>query len=130
VDQESVISNQTPEENKMSIFGDLDVSNISDDPFKVEPNTYKAVVTESGIKEKNGNKGFTFKWTIDEPDSDFHGRSVSEYYSLPATEDTELMSSEEKRSISFLKKRLREAFDFSPEEVNSASPDDLMRKEA
>lgn len=115
----------------MSLFGDMDIDEIGDDPFAIAPNTYLAVVTDCYIKEKDGDKSFIIKWKINEPGSEYHGMGVTEFFNL-IEEGREWadLSGDEKTRQKFFKKRLREAFDLTPEEMGRFTPDDAKNLEA
>lgn len=116
----------------MSIFGDLDVTDLPDDPFYTAPNTYKCVCVEAKIVEKDGKRAFTISWQIDEPESEFNKNRISEYYQLPDPGITDLneLDSDQRRSLKFLKARLIKGFDFTNEEANAANPSECIGKTA
>lgn len=114
----------------MSIFGDLDVKDIPDDPFYVAPSTYWSTCIEAYVQKKDdGTSAFIIKWQINEPDNNFHGSKLQQYFGLPKSND---MTPDERRSVSFLKKTLRRGFGFTEEEVdnNQVKPSQLAGLEA
>lgn len=114
----------------MSIFGDLDVSEISDDPFGVANNTYWAVCTDAKFKEKDGNTAFVITWQIDDPGGEYDRSKITEYYSMyPGLTWAEL-DGEQKKRMKFLKLRLRRGFDLSEKEINTIAPAALINKGA
>jgi len=130
-----------------SIWGDLDADEIPDDPNYVAPNTYFALLTEAKYitdKESGERVALTWKWVIQEPDSDYNGYSVTDYKQLPpsqarmAQEGREIdgrtgkykLTPEEIRSMAFLKQQLIRTFDLSDEEVKRVSIGDLVGKSA
>lgn len=107
----------------MSVFGDLDMANVPDDPFFIPEDNYWAVCTEASTKEKDGITSLVIKWTIDEPESQYHNMSLSEWYGIPSEGESfadwyENLDGKGKMRFSFLKKRLRGAFDLSEADFN------------
>lgn len=115
----------------MGIFGDLDVSDIPDNPFYIAPNTYWCVCTGADRYERDGQESLVIKWAIDEPDSEYHGNNISRWFSMPDLEGRSWadLDSDEKKALKFLKFMLRRGFDLSEEEIDSVSNDDLVGKE-
>lgn len=115
------------------LFGDLDIANVSDNPFEVAPGTYRATCTEALVKknEETDALSLVIKWTIDEVDSEYHGMPVTEYFGLPPRgvlyED---LDAKQKRALKFFKRRLREGFDLSESEMQSLKPSELMGRDA
>lgn len=113
-----------------SLFGDMDIANISDDPFEVAPNTYWCICTESYVKEstKDGDTvvNLIIKWQIDEPDNEYHGNTLTEFYKLFPGQRYEDLDANEKKAMKFLKRRLRRGFDLSEEEMNKLRPSSLI----
>lgn len=73
-----------------SIFGDLDVDRVPDDPFFIEDGSYRWVVTKAGWKTVHPTDGSTpyinanYTATINEEDSPYHGKSVPLSYRVLA----------------------------------------------
>jgi len=124
----------------MSIFGDLDTTQVNDDPFFVKPDTYFAVCTDAEVKVSelpSSNEGnhvtqLVITWNINEPDNEFHGKKQIEYFSLfPERQGVwENYTPEEKTATKWLKRRLRRGFDLSESEMDSVNPSDLQGREA
>lgn len=119
-------------EKQVSLFGNLDAAQVNDDPFYIEPNTYKAICIDAVVKEGNdGSNALILKWQIDEPSSDYHEKSLTDYFTLvdqdAAWED---LDGKQKDKVKFLKRRLRRGFGISESEINSVKPSDLIGKEA
>lgn len=114
----------------MSIFGDLDIASASDDPFKVPPNVYNAVVSEVKVGEtKDKSKtGMTLIYTISDPGGEHDKKQVREWKHIPTPADPKNLSGEDKRAMSFLKARLLD-LGIPEERVNSVTPEDLIGKE-
>jgi len=111
-----------------SIFGDLDVDEIGDDPFGIANGTYWAVVTDAKISEKDGNYALTFQWQIDEPGNEYNANKVSEFYPIyPGKKNSDLDADELKR-MKFLKRRMRRGFGMSEGEMKSLKPQNLIGK--
>lgn len=128
---------------ELGIFGDLDLSNASDDPFFKDDGTYRCNITQASMKEsKNGNKGFTFDYTIDQEDeSGKGGQKIQEWKNVPQVwqvkgyatkEDMEnggpvidKIKADAARDLAFLKLRFKE-FGFTDEEMNTLTPSDFL----
>lgn len=65
----------------MGLFGDVDASDIPDDPFYVAPGTYLCVVSDAQIREKKdgSGSGLAINYEITEPESDFNGMRIQEW---------------------------------------------------
>lgn len=117
----------------MSIFGNLDTTQVSDNPFYVKPDTYWAVCTDAVVKQsEEGTTSLVITWTIDEPDNEFHHKNQQEYFGLfPERNGVwEDYTPEEKTATKWLKRRLRRAFDLSESEVDSVAVSELIGKGA
>lgn len=91
----------------MGLFGDLDANEVPNDPFFVEQGTYHAVLSEaSRVTSNDGTKeGISFKWVIDD-DSDYAGKSVSEWLTIYPDIDASEITAEVKTNMSRTKQRL------------------------
>ncbi len=117
----------------MSIFGSLDTTKVPDDPFYIKPGTYWSFCTDAVVKEtKDGGTQLVLTWTIDEPDSDYHHKTKQEWFSLfPEHEgEWDKYSAQEKEATSWLKRRLRRAFDLSESEIDAVECSELQGKGA
>lgn len=116
----------------MSIWGAADASKVSDNPFHVEPNWYKAVVAECYEKEIDVDEGksqLIVKWKIQAPGTEFDQLPVTDrktYWKRPS----EVLDGEQRRSNSFLKLMLRNGFDLTPDEVNNFTPKQGLNRKA
>lgn len=128
------IRKQLKESRLMSIFGNLDTTQVNDDPFFVKPDTYFAVCTDAEVKvnEERNTTQLVITWNINEPDNEFHGKKQIEYFSLfPERQGVwENYTPDEKTATKWLKRRLRRGFDLSESEMDSVSPSDLQGREA
>lgn len=114
-----------------SVFGNLDLDEVADDPFLVASSTYRCVVVDSKMVEKDGETTWNWEWKVDEPGNEYHNMSIRERYGVwPELTSWNDYSAEQKRTTKFLKKRLREAFDFTVAELNTVTPDMLIGKMA
>ncbi len=112
----------------MSIFGDLDVDEISDNPFEIPDNTYFVTCVKSEFGEKDGTRSFRLGYKIEMAESDYHGLPISDWFS-PINGETESASDltpAQKQKLSHLKKRLREGFDVSAEKMATLNPSELL----
>jgi hypothetical protein len=128
VTPEEVIADikETQEHKKMGIFGDLDIDVIPDDPFRVEPGTYRTVCTDGKFMEHEGNHYLAITWQIDDPESKAHGNNVQKWYSLFPGVKTADLSPEQLKTLSFMKKMLREGFGWSEEDMKTKEPSELI----
>jgi hypothetical protein len=118
-----------------SIFGNLDINDqleINDDPFWIQPGTYKAVCLDCIQKtHKDGTLQCVITWAIDEPANEYHGQKRQEYYGLfPEREKWEDYTAEEKQTTKWFRKRLREGFDLSQQELATVKFSELIGKYA
>jgi hypothetical protein len=119
-----------------SVFGDLDMDNVRDDPWLVDANvTYRTIVTESNTTDKvddDGNTVRTWKWTyhVDDESSDFHGMPIRERHSyfLGERGKWENLNAKEKLQLSLLYDRLRKAFDYTKSDLPTVKTEDLIGK--
>lgn len=112
-----------------SIWGDgIDIEEIPDNPFHVEPGTYQAVCTEATIKvsEDKTKTGLSIVWTIDEPDQAADGAKVREYFAIYPGRDYSTLEAGQKKGLSFFMLRLRRGFDLSTEQIKKLEPEDLI----
>jgi hypothetical protein len=113
----------------MSIWGEMDINDVPDDPFHIPENTYKCIVTDSYVKDKDGTEALIIKWAIDEPANDYHEKPLTEFFPLFKKSFDELTGKEKQRT-SFMKKRLREAFDLSDTQLQEFTPGQAVGKYA
>lgn len=118
---------------KVSIFGDLDMDKVPDDPFAIDPRTYRAVVVEADVKtstrDGETNSFLVIKYAIDEPGDDFHGENVWDRYGIWPNTKWDDMTPAQKKTIKFMKQRLREGMDLTQEEIkNFSDPSTLIGK--
>lgn len=116
----------------MSIFGDIDVDEINEDPFYVAPNTYWAVCTEAKVTGFEGNPDtfLKFSWTIDEPDNDYHGKNLQQLFKIFPGKKKADLTAKEVQGLSYLKRLLRRGFDLSESQIASVNPSELIGAEA
>lgn len=107
------------------LFGELDVDEVPNDPFYVAPDTYKAVLTEvNRVMTKDGSKeGLSFKWVIDEPDSEYNGNNVQDWKNIYPNITRDQVTPMVKKDNARLKQRLTEMG--IPEEDMNSFLDDL-----
>lgn len=93
----------------MGLFGNLDAADIPDNPFYVAPGTYPAVLTEAKIQAKKdgSGSGLSFKWIIEDEDSEYNGQNISDWQNLPPEDLTQDgMTPAIRGALSRLKQRL------------------------
>jgi hypothetical protein len=116
----------------MSIWGEADANEIPDDPFHIEPNWYPAVAVECYEKEVDAAEGsaiLMIKWKIQQPGSQFDGLPVPDRNNFFKRPNDQLSGDQIQRN-SFTKKKIREAFDLTPDQVQSFSPKNGLGKKA
>lgn len=92
----------------MGLFGEVDASEVSDNPWYVPEDTYKCVLTEAGLKTstKNDKEGLAFKWVIEEDDSEYDGNSISDWLTLHRDKSKDELTADDRRDNSRTKIRL------------------------
>jgi hypothetical protein len=122
----------TDETAELGLFGDMDIDEVPDDPFFVAAGTYLCSCTDAKIMEskKNpGQQGLYIQYTIDEPRSDFHGMTLSDWFQLFLGQDYKSLDANEKRTVTNMKVRLRDAFDVPESKLKQTKPSELMGRE-
>lgn len=68
----------------MGLFGDVDASEVPDNPFYVAPGTYFCTLAEANRVEKKdqSGEGLAFKWVINEPDSEYHNNNLQDWKNI------------------------------------------------
>lgn len=111
-----------------SIFGDLDIANAADDPFKIDDGTYRGTVTDAKVQdhEKDGvtKKYLIIDFTVTDPESPMYERKISEWKEIPQPKNPKAPTADEARAASFLKMRLT-SLGIPPERMNKLNTDDL-----
>lgn len=96
----------------MGLFGDVDASEVPDDPFFVPADTYLCILAEATIQDtKTGGQGLSLKWVIEDEDSDYVGNNISDWHNIYSAEflaENEISEANVRRSRSNMKKRLLE----------------------
>jgi len=111
------------------LFGELDAEEVSDNPFYVAPDIYNCTLIElNRVEKKDGSgEGLSFKWQIEDPESDYEGSTISEwiniYPDLTASEITQNVRRDQAR----LKQRLTQ-MGLTSEEMNILLEDDNLDK--
>lgn len=91
----------------MGLFGDIDVSEVPEDPFWVDNGTYLAVLTElKNVETNDGRHGLAMKWVIQEDDSEFNGSQLQDWKNTYPDLTEEDVTPEIKKDLSRLKQRL------------------------
>lgn len=120
-----------------SAFGDLDIDEIPDDPFHIENNVYRWIITKAEFRTSKDNQtgrdrtSANITFNVNNHDSEYHGRPVPQYFTIYpglTRDDFENMDSETranvKRNLSNYKMMLR-AFKLSESEIVSITPDNI-----
>lgn len=117
-----------------SLFGSKiaeQIEDISDDIFLVAEGVYKCFVKDSVIKEKDGNSTLNIVWSIDSPETEFHGLPLRDYINLILDDRPfEELEPQEKRDVKKLKNRLRRGLGFTEEQIakNEVSPSAMLNR--
>ena len=92
----------------MGLFGDIDAQEVADNPFYVAPDTYKCVLAEAGVNTSNdgSKRGLTFKWVIDDEDSEYYQNSVSDWLTLHDDKSADELTANDKKDNARIKQRL------------------------
>jgi hypothetical protein len=115
---------------RMSIFGDLDVTGVDDDPFSVKDGTYRARCTDVSMKDRDDNtKSFSFKYKIEDEDAGiYNGRQVQAFFLMPdlaqysaGTKITD-MAEDDQQKVLRIRHHIRLAFDVPEAELNMFDP--------
>lgn len=108
----------------MGMFGDIDVSEIPEDPFHVDDGTYLSTLTEVKFVKRtsDGQDGIAFKWTITEEDSEFEGNTLNDWKNYYPELTADDLTPEVKKDLSRLKQRLSQMG--VPEESMDSFKDD------
>lgn len=112
----------------MSIFGELDVNDVDDDPFKIDAGTYRSLVLDAFESEKDGSHAFIIKYAIDEPGSEFDKKRLQSFFPMPDLTGIRSMSDlsfEDADKIKRLRRHLRLGFDIPEAELNDVAPSQL-----
>lgn len=85
VDFDAVDPWSETQDEEFSVFGELDVTEISDDPFHIDENTYNWVITKAGYKDTKDSDGITktnvvVTITVDDTESEFHGKPLTQWH--------------------------------------------------
>jgi hypothetical protein len=92
----------------MGLFGELDASDIPENPFYVAPGTYSCVLSEAGVQSKkdNSGEGLSFKWVIEDEDSEYVGMNVSDWFNIYRDITSEEVTPKIKQDMSRMRQRL------------------------
>lgn len=68
----------------MGLFGDLDASDVPENPFYVAPGSYNCVLSEASIvpKKDGSGVGLALKWVIEDEDSEYNGNNLSDWFNI------------------------------------------------
>lgn len=93
-----------------SLFGDVDASEVPDDPFYVAPDTYDCILTEANKVEKKDQSGYglAFKWVIEDEDSEYHGNQIQDWKNIYPDITSDEITPNIRKDMSRLKARLTE----------------------
>lgn len=114
----------------LGLFGETDLEDIPDDPWFVGSGTYLASVTKAERHTKKDGSGYALiiSYTIDEPASDYHGQTKSDWFNLHLVDgrDYSDLDADEKKDVIRMKARLKRAFDKTEEEAKRVRPSELV----
>lgn len=94
----------------MGLFGELDAAEVSDNPFYVAPDVYQCILAEANrVQKKDGSgEGISFKWVIEDEESDYFGSNVSDWLNIYPEVTGDDVTAKIKQSNARLKSRLQE----------------------
>lgn len=105
-----------------SVFGDLDLDSVGDNPFAPDPGTYGGYIKSSRVqKTKDGSRKWVLTYQVQD-DSDQVGQTAQEWLTIPEREDYETVDG--KRQRKFIKYRWR-TLGYSEEAMKTANPQDV-----
>jgi hypothetical protein len=95
-------------EKPVSLFGDIDASEVPDDPFHIDDGTYLCTLTEINEKhnEEKGTHGLSFNWTVTDEESEFNDSRVQDWKNIYPNLTADDLTPEIKQDLSRLKQRL------------------------
>lgn len=97
-----------------NLFGDIDASEVPNDPFYVAPDTYYCKLVEAKrvvVKNPRPNgaeEGLAFRWQIDESDSPFDGLNIQDWKNIYPNITKDELTPEIRKDNARLKARLLE----------------------
>lgn len=97
-----------------NLFGEMDASEVPDDPFYVAPDTYYCKLAEvkrvqiKNPKENGPEEGLSFKWVIEEDDSPYNGLNVQDWKAIYPNVSKDDITAEIRKDNARLKGRLLE----------------------
>lgn len=124
---------ETVSDDDEDIFGDVDINEVSDNPFDVADGTYPCVLSSAKISRKEGEetRWLKLEWKINDPESEYDKMTLREQHKLPPRGlKFKEMDHKAQQSLKFFKMRLRQAFDMSETQLSTFKPRDLIDKEA
>lgn len=88
----------------MSIFGQIDAATIKTNPYFIEAGEYSAEVTKAYFKDnKDKQRQLVIEYTINNEDSMYLDKRVSQYFTLPdpnmTAEDFALLPADDKKKL-------------------------------
>jgi len=114
----------------MSIFGDLDVTGVDDDPFSVKDGVYRTRCVDVVMKDRDDNtRSFSFKYKIeDESAGIYNGRQVQAFFIMPdltsypaGTKLSDLVEDDQQKVLR-IRHHIRLAFDVSEDNLSIFDP--------
>lgn len=107
----------------MGLFGDIDVSEVPNDPFHVDNGTYLSILTElKDVETNEGKHGLAMKWVIQEEDSEFHNFNVQDWKNTYPELTQEDLTPEIRQDLARLRQRL-EQIGVTEEDMNNWGPE-------
>lgn len=117
----------------MGLFGEVDATEVSDNPFYVAPDTYFCTLSEvSRVEKKDGSgEGLAFKWVITDDDSEYNGNNLQDWKNIHPDVSEADLTPDIRKDNARLKGRLLE-MGISEEQMNDLldNLDDLVGLEA
>lgn len=92
----------------MGLFGDVDITEVPEDPFFVDDGTYLAVLEsfKTVDNEERGTHGLVIRWKITDEDSEYFNNNVDDWKTTYPNLTPDEVTPEIRKDLSRLKNRL------------------------
>jgi len=108
------------------LFGELDAEEVSDDPFYVAADTYRCVLTDaSRVTEEDEYDFLSFRWTIEDDDSEYEGNTISDRLNVWPDVAAEDLTADQKKDNARCKQRLTQ-MGLTPMQMNVLLEDENL----
>lgn len=92
----------------MGLFGEIDASEVPENPFYVAPGTYPCVLTEiNRVEKKDGSgEGVSIKWVIEDEDSEYNKQNLQDWFNIYPDITEEEVTPNIRKDMARLRQRL------------------------